>query len=147
MSARHAVIPLSKAKVRANRAKSRIRARIEHVFGAQETAPGGRLVRTIGIVRARAKIGLQNFVYNIRRLVTLERIAAACRLESDFTDRNQPPGRSRRLGSNGKSRDLSFSRSRHPRNQINRGALLLPFRTHPGTVRAGTAAAHGAQDP
>ncbi|MGA7452180.1 MAG: IS5 family transposase [Rhodoplanes sp.] len=69
--------PLSKARAAANRAKSRIRARIEHVFGAQETAPGGRLVRTMGIVRAHAKIGLQNFVYNIRRLVTLERMAAA----------------------------------------------------------------------
>lgn len=69
--------PLSKAKAAANRAKSRIRARIEHVFGAQETAPGGRLVRTIGIVRVRAKIGLQNFVYNIRRLVTLELMAVA----------------------------------------------------------------------
>ena len=69
--------PLSKARAAANRVKSRIRARIEHVFGAQETAPGGRLVRTIGIVRARLKIGLQNFVYNIRRLATLERMAAA----------------------------------------------------------------------
>ena len=38
---------------------------------------GGRIVRTIGIVRARAKIGLQNLAYNIRRLVTLERMAAA----------------------------------------------------------------------
>ena len=47
------------------------------VFGAQETSAGGRLVRTIGIVRARAKIGLQNLVYNIRRLVTLESMAAA----------------------------------------------------------------------
>ena len=47
--------PLSKAKAAANRAKSRIRARIEHVFGAQETAPGGRIVRTIGIVRARMR--------------------------------------------------------------------------------------------
>ena len=69
--------PLSKAKAAANRAKSRIRARIEHVFGAQETAPGGRVVRTIGIVRARLKIGLQNFVYNIRRLATLARMATA----------------------------------------------------------------------
>lgn len=69
--------PLSKAKAAANRAKSRIRARIEHVFGAQETAPGGRLVRTIGMVRARVKIGLQNLAYNIRRLATLERMAAA----------------------------------------------------------------------
>ena len=69
--------PLSEAQARANRKKSQIRARIEHVFGAQQTSPGGRLVRTIGIVRARAKIGLQNLAYNIRRLVTLERLAAA----------------------------------------------------------------------
>src|SRR5215208_1624484 len=68
--------PLSLAQERANHAKSRIRARIEHVFGAQQSAPGGRIVRTIGVVRARAKIGLQNLVYNIRRLVTLERLAA-----------------------------------------------------------------------
>ena len=69
--------PLSLAQVRVNHAKSRIRARIEHVFGAQQNAPGGRIVRTIGIIRARAKIGLQNLAYNIRRLVTLERLAAA----------------------------------------------------------------------
>jgi len=68
--------PLSASAQAANRVKSRIRARIEHVFGAQQTAPGGRLVRTIGIIRARAKIGLQNLVYNIRRLATLERMAA-----------------------------------------------------------------------
>ena len=69
--------PLSNAKQEANRKKSQVRARIEHVFGAQQTSPGGRIVRTIGIVRARAKIGLQNLAYNIRRLVTLERMAAA----------------------------------------------------------------------
>ncbi len=69
--------PLSEAAQAANRAKSRIRSRIEHVFGAQQIASGGRLVRTIGIVRARAKIGLQNLAYNIRRLVTLDRMAAA----------------------------------------------------------------------
>jgi IS5 family transposase len=69
--------PLSNAQLKANRNRSKIRARIEHVFGAQESSPGGRIVRTIGIVRARAKIGLQNLAYNIRRLVTLERIATA----------------------------------------------------------------------
>jgi IS5 family transposase len=69
--------PLSDAQTRANRAKSRIRARIEHVFGAQQSSAGGRLVRTIGIMRARAKIGLQNLAYNIRRFVTLQRIAVA----------------------------------------------------------------------
>jgi hypothetical protein len=47
------------------------------VFGAQQNSPGGRIVRTIGIARAKAKIGLQNLAYNIRRLVTLERMAAA----------------------------------------------------------------------
>jgi len=69
--------PLSDAQTRANRAKSRIRARIEHVFGAQQSSAGGRMVRTIGIMRARAKIGLQNLAYNIRRFVTLQRIAVA----------------------------------------------------------------------
>jgi IS5 family transposase len=47
------------------------------VFGAQQNSPGDRIVRTISIARAKAKIGLQNLAYNIRRLVTLERIAAA----------------------------------------------------------------------
>jgi IS5 family transposase len=69
--------PLSDTQTRANRAKSSIRARVEHVFGAQQSSVGGRIVRTIGIVRARAKIGLQNLAYNIRRLVTLGRTAAA----------------------------------------------------------------------
>ena len=69
--------PLSDAEAEANSRKSKVRARIEHVFGAQENAPGGRLVRTIGIVRAKIKIGLQNLAYNIRRLVILERAAAA----------------------------------------------------------------------
>ena len=69
--------PLSKAQENANRKKSKIRARVEHVFGAQQTSPGGRIVRTIGIARAKAKIGLQNLAYNIRRLVALERMAAA----------------------------------------------------------------------
>src|ERR1700724_1469872 len=69
--------PLSQAQENANRQKSKVRARIEHVFGAQQNSPGGRTVRTIGIARAKAKIGLQNLAYNIRRLVTLERMAAA----------------------------------------------------------------------
>ena len=68
---------LSEAQANANHNRSKIRARVEHVFAAQQTALGGGVVRTIGIVRARAKIGLQNLAYNIRRLVTLERIAAA----------------------------------------------------------------------
>jgi IS5 family transposase len=69
--------PLSAMQEKANRKRSQVRARIEHVFGAQQTSLGGRLVRTIGLVRAKAKIGLQNLVYNIRRMIAIERNAAA----------------------------------------------------------------------
>src|SRR5471032_1221038 len=37
--------PLTEAEAEANYRKSKVRARIEHVFGAQENAPGGCLVR------------------------------------------------------------------------------------------------------
>ena len=48
-----------------------------HRACVRSAAEFGRIVRTIGIMRARAKIGLQNLAYNMRRLVTLERMAAA----------------------------------------------------------------------
>jgi IS5 family transposase len=69
--------PLSASQETANRTKSRTRVRVEHVFAAQENTLGGRMVRTIGMVRAKAKIGLANFVYNVRRLIILERMATA----------------------------------------------------------------------
>jgi IS5 family transposase len=69
--------PLTEHQQKTNRNKSKTRARVEHVFGAQEMAQGGRQVRTIGIERAATKIGLQNLVYNIRRLVSLQRMAPA----------------------------------------------------------------------
>jgi transposase, IS5 family len=69
--------PLSRREQAGNTTRSRVRARVEHVFGHQHTSMGGTIVRTIGIVRARAKIGLMNLVYNISRLVQLERMAAA----------------------------------------------------------------------
>jgi hypothetical protein len=57
--------------------RSRVRARVEHVFGHQQSSMGGKIVRTIGIARARFKIGMMNLGYNIRRLVQLERMGAA----------------------------------------------------------------------
>jgi hypothetical protein len=54
-----------------------VRARVEHVFGQQQSSMGGKIVRTIGIARARFKIGMMNLGYNIRRLVQLERMAPA----------------------------------------------------------------------
>ena len=69
--------PLSERQQAANTARSRVRARVEHVFAEQENAMGGKIVRTIGMVRARVKIGMMNLVYNMRRLVQLERMAAS----------------------------------------------------------------------
>jgi IS5 family transposase len=57
-----------------NRTKSTVRARVEHVFGAQTNDMGGTLVRTIGLVRAKAKIGMKNLAYNMRRLTQLHRL-------------------------------------------------------------------------
>jgi len=57
---------------RANSIYSMVRVRVEHVFGAQSNDMGGRLLRSVGMVRARAHIGLKNLVYNMRRLVYLE---------------------------------------------------------------------------
>ena len=65
--------PLSKYQGQARARRSRVRARVEHVFAFQESAMGGKLVRTIGIARARTKIGMMNLVYNMRRLVWLAR--------------------------------------------------------------------------
>jgi len=69
--------PLSERQRAANTTRSRVRARVEHVFGHQHTSMGGKIVRSIGLVRAAAKIGLMNLVYNMQRLVQLERVAAA----------------------------------------------------------------------
>ena len=63
--------PLTEREQEANRKRSKVRARVEHVF-AQQEAMGGMIVRTIGIVRARFKIGMMNLVYNLRRLAWLK---------------------------------------------------------------------------
>jgi IS5 family transposase len=69
--------PLSERQKSANTTRSKVRARVEHVFGQQQSSMGGKIVRTIGIARARFKIGMMNLGYNIRRLVQLERMAPA----------------------------------------------------------------------
>jgi len=69
--------PLSERQKSANTTRSKVRARVEHVFGHQQSSMGGKIVRNIGIARARFKIGMMNLGYNIRRLVQLKRVAAA----------------------------------------------------------------------
>ena len=60
---------------RGNATKSKVRARVEHIF-AQQKANMGLFIRTIGIKRAEAKITLANLAYNMNRLIFHERPAA-----------------------------------------------------------------------
>jgi len=69
--------PLTNREMQGNKTRSKVRARVEHVFGAQSNDMGGTLVRSIGLARAKARIGLKNLTYNMRRLVQLERLAIA----------------------------------------------------------------------
>jgi IS5 family transposase len=66
--------PLSARSRSANTRKSRVRARVEHVFGRQAQFAchlGRSLIRCIGSVRACATIGLRNLVYNLDRYARL----------------------------------------------------------------------------
>ena len=68
--------PLSEEQKSSNREKSKIRAKVEHVFGGWVMSMGGKLVRSIGKARAEANIGLKNLAYNIKRYIFLECQAA-----------------------------------------------------------------------
>ncbi len=67
--------PMPVRTARANGAKSKVRAKIEHIFAEQKSRMG-LFIRTVGLARARVKIGLANLVYNVKRLIVLERWAA-----------------------------------------------------------------------
>jgi len=62
--------PLTKTQKRNNTAKSRIRARVEHVFAAMQQF-SGKTLKTIGIARAKIQIGLMNLTYNLKRYAYL----------------------------------------------------------------------------
>jgi IS5 family transposase len=61
--------PLSEQQQQENRERSKTRAKVEHVFGDWTTSMGGKVLRTIGIERAKTNLGLKNLVYNFKRLV------------------------------------------------------------------------------
>ena len=60
----------------ANAQKSKVRSAVEHVF-AHQKGPMGLVVRTIGLARAKVKIGMANLAYNMRRFVWLRAKFAA----------------------------------------------------------------------
>jgi len=64
--------PLTDEQKANNKEKSKTRARVEHIFGFVENSMNGSFVRTIGMVRAKAKIGMMNLTYNICRCVQLK---------------------------------------------------------------------------
>ncbi len=63
--------PLTPHQQQTNQRRARIRARVEHVFGHHVMAMGGTLIRTIGRVRARAKIGRKNLTDTFQRFLVV----------------------------------------------------------------------------
>ena len=58
-----------------NHTRSKTRSRVEHIFGVQAQKMGNTILRCIGIVRARCKIGLRNLAYNLDRYAMLRAVA------------------------------------------------------------------------
>jgi len=62
---------LDEREKQGNRTRAKVRARVEHVFGAMRQRMGDTVIRTIGIVRARTKVGLRHLAYNLSRYALL----------------------------------------------------------------------------
>ena len=69
--------PLTEAQKESNRKKSKIRVRIEHIFGFMTMSLHELTLRSIGIARATFNAGLTNLVYNLCRYEFLCRPKAA----------------------------------------------------------------------
>jgi IS5 family transposase len=63
--------PLTDEQKATNRAKARVRVRVEHIFGFMTNSMGGIFMRTIGLLRAKATIGMMNLTYNLSRYAQL----------------------------------------------------------------------------
>ena len=71
--------PLTEEQKARNREKSKIRVRIEHIFGYMTMSLRGLTVRSIGILRAKFNAGLTNLTYNLCRYEILSRTTACVR--------------------------------------------------------------------
>ena len=63
--------PLTDEQKATNKEKSKTRVRVEHIFGFVENSMNGSFIKTIGIKRAAATIGLMNLTYNMFRKVQI----------------------------------------------------------------------------
>jgi len=66
--------PLTDEQKKSNTEKSKVRARVEHIFGFMEMSMNGMYLHSIGIKRANALIGLMNLTYNMFRKIHLQAI-------------------------------------------------------------------------
>ena len=69
--------PLTAEQKESNREKSRIRVRVEHVFGHMSNSMGGMFIRCIGDTRAECAVVMKNLIYNISRYATLRKLKNA----------------------------------------------------------------------
>lgn len=66
--------PLTDKQKTKNKVKSKIRVRVEHVFGFMEQSMNGLVVRSVGLTRATGIIGLINLTYNLFRFEQVDRL-------------------------------------------------------------------------
>jgi len=66
--------PLTEEQKKSNREKSRVRVRVEHVFGHITNSMGGMIIRSIGLARARCAIAFKNLAYNLSRYAYLSSV-------------------------------------------------------------------------
>ena len=64
--------PLSDMQKESNHIRSKVRARVEHIFGHMATSMGGLMIHTMGIARAKVKVTFKNLAYNIQRFSFFE---------------------------------------------------------------------------
>lgn len=63
--------PLTEQQKTTNKEKSKVRARVEHVFGFMENSMGSMFYRKVGIKRAETIVGLMNLTYNMFRKIQI----------------------------------------------------------------------------
>jgi IS5 family transposase len=69
--------PLTEEQKQENHKKAKLRCRVEHVFAWMVQAVGGTYIRCKNLSRATFNISMLNLLYNMRRVVTLNRLRSA----------------------------------------------------------------------
>lgn len=69
--------PLTESQKASNKIKSKIRVRVEHIFGFIENSMKGSNTRYIGLKRNKVRIGITNLVYNLFRYEQIMRLNLA----------------------------------------------------------------------